>query len=687
MKINNIILIFLLFIAIQTNAQDAKKYTTYVVKSSETLRSIAKKVGCRYKVIKNLNPDVDKKHLPLNTTLVIPNKNYGKPVIKDTVPVKKEIYHVVEAGHTFYSIAKKYNVPINAIRDANPITAEGLKPGMRLRIPSQDEFTVKPKSNKLVLYKIKKGDTRWNISAKNNMTVAELERINLGLKNGFKIGDNIWIPAKEETLNNENNAKVDDSLFIYHIVKKGEGLFRIAVLYDTTQERIIEMNPEATKKLRTGMLLKIPAKKKNKFLIHKVIKGDNIFNITRKYEVSESDLLALNPALNEGVKIGMLLKIKLIHDITIPLNENLLVDSITVSKPIHVSFLMPLKADGKIDYSKKSSKLQNICTDFYMGAEIAIDSLRRQGLVVNSHVYDTKNDPSVIYNLLQNEDLKESDLIIGPFFIGNAKRVANELPDIPVFTPSNKLTTNSTRNLIKASVSQTEITNSLVKYLKEKYLKEKIIIIPDTNVVNHAEANRIKRLLLAHDSIFDVTIITPSRNKKNPDQVYMNKEKLQESIEEKKDTWVLLISDLKVISSDVVNTFGVMANEHAIKLFTTKIFEDFKHLDYQLLGQLSWSFPSTQFIDLNNQSVTSFKKKYYNLNHAQPSKYSFTGFDMTYDSLMRLAQGNNYSEGLEAGKSIRLSHQFDYINSNKGFDNKGVLLISFNKDLEYQLLK
>lgn len=688
MKIRNYILVLLLLLAVQINAQKARKYTTYVVKSGETLRSIAKKVGCRYKEIKNLNPDVDKRHPAVNTTLVVPNKNYGKPVIRDIIPVKKEIYHIVEAGNTFYSIAKKYNVPIIAIKNANPLTSEGLKPGMKLRIPSQEEITVKTKPAKLALYKVKKGDTRWNIASKNKITVSELERINRGLKNGLKIGDNIWIPIKEEVSNTENEIEKDESLFVYHVVKKGEGLFRIAVLYQTTQDEIIRLNPEATKKLRTGMLLKIPAKKKDEFLTHEVVKGDTFFNITRKYEVTESDLFKLNPSLKDGLKIGMLLNIKPLEIDSIQTEENILVDPISFTKPvINLSFLLPLKADKKVDLSKKESKLRNICTDFYMGAEIAMDSLRKQGLYINNHVYDTKNDPSIVYNLLQNDALKESDLVIGPFFIGNAKRVASKLSDIPVFTPSNKQTINSNENLIKASVSQTETTYYLIKYLKEKYSGEKIIIVTDTNSVNHREVNRIKQLLLQHDSINQVSIIKPSRNKKNPDQVYMDKKELQKSIIKDKKTWIILLSDLKVISSDIVNTYGVMASKESIQLFTTKAFDSFKYIDYQLLGQLSWSFPTNQFTELKNNEVASFKKKYYNLNYEQPSKYAFMGFDMAYDSLIRIALGDNYSEGLEAGKSLRLSQKFDYVKTNKGYDNKGVFMVTFNKDLDYNLSK
>ena len=86
------IFLFLAFFAIafMTYAQNAKKYTTYIVKEGESLRQIARKVGCKKKDIKNLNPDVSKKP-EANTVLVVPNKNYGKEKEKKNLKQQKLI--------------------------------------------------------------------------------------------------------------------------------------------------------------------------------------------------------------------------------------------------------------------------------------------------------------------------------------------------------------------------------------------------------------------------------------------------------------------------------------------------------------------------------------------------------------------------------------------------------------------
>ncbi len=672
----------------ETLAQNAKKYTTYIVKQGETLRSIAKKIGCKVREIKNLNPDIDKRP-KVNTTLVVPNKNFGKiKHISHSKPKEKIVVHLVQPGDTYFGIAKKYNVTIQSIKDANPaIVTDGLHPGQKIRIPNRTEFTLQPKAGKVVLYQVQKGDTKWRIATMHQITVAELEKMNPQLQGELKENDSIWVPAPEPTpdaVKDTFNQK-QDTIHIYHHVKPGEGLFRIAVMYNTTQDKIRALNPEATKKLRPGMLLKIPGKKKNKFLVHEVVKGDTFFSLTHTYDISKKEMLRLNPELSEGLKIGMILKIKELPKI----DTSFMTDSIAPDKTIYLSFLMPLMSDKSIHLDEKNAatRLRNICTDFYMGAALAIDTLQKKGLRVAYHVYDTKNDPTQIYKLLQDEALKNSDAIIGPFFFDNAQKVAGELPDIPVFSPlhSKKQTTDHHKNLIK-SVSDDALLEGLKSYLKNHYTKQKVIIIYDDVKENIAKGKQIGNFLKAQDSLCNLQYITPTHNKKHPEDIYMDKKELEESITEDKDIWVLLFSDARIITSDVVNTYGVMANEHPIRLFTPKEFDDFGYLDYRYLSELNWTFPSTQFKLLASDANQIFQKKYRNINHSIPSTYSYKGYDITYDVLMRLSGYNSIIDGIEAGKSKRLGQGFDYIQTPKGdYRNKGVLLIHFNKDLDFVL--
>lgn len=688
MMTKKILILFLLFfIAWQPYAQNAKKYTTYVVKKGETLRKIAKKLGCRTRVIRDLNPDVARRPAA-NTTLVVPNKNYGKETAKEPTKEKKgQKTHIIKKDDTLFSLANKYNVTIQSIKDANTLTSNDLKIGQTIIIPSKEDFTVQPKIRKVERYLVKKGDTKYSISKNHNISISELERINPNAQGELKENVTIWVPKHDPVVEKlqEDFLKEKDSSFIYHEVKQGEGLFRIAVMYETTQKEIIALNPEATKKLRPGMLLKIPGKKKAKFLTHTVVKDDTFFSLFQSYDVNEKALISLNPELKDGLKLGMVIKIKETDSIV----SNKMIDKIAPNKNLHLSFLMPLMANENANEKPKNKQLQDICTDFYMGAEIAIDSLRRQGMTISHHIYDTNNNPTSIHNLLKGGVLETSDAIIGPFFFDNAQKLAIKLSDTPIITPlfSKKQVWNTRKNLVKSAVDKKDLIEGLAEYLLDNYKQQKIIITSDNKKKNKAKGLQLGQLLKKHDSIVNLQYIYATHNSKRPQDIYMSKNKLENSIVPKKNTWVIMISDNPVVVSDIVNTYGVMANDKNIRLFTPKVLEDFDHVDYHYLAELNWTFPSVQFDDISSDTRAQFKKTYIRINHTPPSSYAYSGFDLTYDTLLRLSSNENYKLGLQAGISTRLSHQFKYIKTPSGdYRNKGILIVGFDKNMNFNVL-
>jgi len=699
------IFLFLAFFAFafMTYAQNAKKYTTYIVKEGESLRQIARKVGCKKKDIKNLNPDISKKP-EANTVLVVPNKNYGKEIEKKepktvkTDPEEK-IFHKVKDRDTFYGIAKKYNVPIMAIKEANPEIVDGLQAGQRLRIPSEADITVKYKKYKLHYYKIMKGDTKWSVANRHHITVSELNRINSNHHTELKEGENILVPeiqapkTNDKTPDTKSDIEIENpsDLYIYHRVKQGEGLFRIAVTYDTTQEEIIKLNPEATKKLRPGMLLKIPGKKKDKFLIHRIESGDTFYSLTRRYNVSEEQLYVLNNDLQEGLKVGMDLKIRTLDGLnTSESDSNMLTDSISAGKHIHLSYLLPLMANDTTQVlSKRDKKLQNISASYYMGAELAINELKSQGLNIEHHVYDTKNNLSKIYSISKDSKFQESDAILGPFFFDKMLDLAESNSEKVFFTPiySKKQKNDHHTNIVKTAVNKHARIEFLVKHLVSKYTNEKVIIIPDTLATNIAIAKKIGELL-KKDSIKNLQYIYASRNKKDNTKVYMKKETLEESVAPKKSTWVILISDTSIINSDVVNTYGVSALHNDLQLFTLNTFDDFGYLDFNHLSALNWCFTATEFTAFDSKENRAFVRSFSKKNHIFPDKYAYKGYDLTYDVLMRISSKGNLKSGLNGGVSTRLAHRYNYQATVYGdLVNTGMMMVSFNKEMEFEVTK
>lgn len=111
--------------------------------------------------------------------------------------------------------------------------------------------------------------------------------------------------------------------FYYHTVAKGNTLYGISKIYNVDIDEILKYNPDAELGLRIDQLLKIPVKKakirkveKNQlkvsgsFLIHRVVKGETLYGISKRYNIDQENILKHNPEVKDGIKPGMELKIE-----------------------------------------------------------------------------------------------------------------------------------------------------------------------------------------------------------------------------------------------------------------------------------------------------------------------------------------------------------------------------------------
>lgn len=96
---------------------------SYVVKSGDSLYSIAKKFGVTVDQLKTANNKTSNL-LSIGEILVIPSNNSGS-----------NDYYVVVPGDTLYGIARKFNTTVNAIREENNLNTTVLTVGMTLKIP------------------------------------------------------------------------------------------------------------------------------------------------------------------------------------------------------------------------------------------------------------------------------------------------------------------------------------------------------------------------------------------------------------------------------------------------------------------------------------------------------------------------------------------------------------------------
>lgn len=205
------------YVAPETIATD-----TYKVQSGDTLYSIAKNLDTSVSELKQMN-NLTNNTLSVGQLLKIPTKNVD---IGDT-----DIYQV-QSGDTLYSIARKYNIGVNELKNLNNLINNDLSVGQILKVPSGLSL--------VNTYIVSSGDTLYSIAKKFDTSVNKLKELNNLSTNMLSLGQKLLIPIGEDTT---------------YVVKSGDTLYSIAREFNTTVDKLKELNNLESNTLSVGQIL------------------------------------------------------------------------------------------------------------------------------------------------------------------------------------------------------------------------------------------------------------------------------------------------------------------------------------------------------------------------------------------------------------------------------------------------
>lgn len=258
---------------------------TYVVQKGDSLYSIANKLGTTVSELKKEN-NLTSNTLQIGEVLRIPTKEIYEG---------EENVYIVQKGDTLYSIAAANNTTVDELKKANNLTSNILSTGQLLKIPS----ALLPEST----YIVKKGDSLYSIANKYNTTIDELKRINNLTSNILSIGQVLKLPSdKVSDIEKEENT-------ISYTVQKGDSLYSIARKYSTTIDKIKDLNNLTTNLLSIGQVLLIPTDT-NLETTYTVQKGDSLYSIAKKYDTTVDRLKQLNNLKSNLLSIGQILIVR-----------------------------------------------------------------------------------------------------------------------------------------------------------------------------------------------------------------------------------------------------------------------------------------------------------------------------------------------------------------------------------------
>ena len=205
---------------------------------------------------------------------------------------------MVKPKETLFSLSRQYGVTVDAIKSANAeLLKDGLKIGQTIKIPSAEasqetyqkppvekpvtepKETPKPVVKTEVKPEIVKGnstyhiiepkETKYGISKKYGMTIQELERLNPAIVNEFPVGLKLVVSGNPETKPVVESNKVKEEApkspavstkkyLEEYVVRPKETISSIAGDYGMTEQELIALNPELKKGVKLGMILRVP---------------------------------------------------------------------------------------------------------------------------------------------------------------------------------------------------------------------------------------------------------------------------------------------------------------------------------------------------------------------------------------------------------------------------------------------
>ncbi|WP_193811027.1 LysM peptidoglycan-binding domain-containing protein [Kaistella flava (ex Peng et al. 2021)] len=621
--------------------------------------------------------------------------------------------HTVEKGDNPYNIAKRYGMTVDDLVKLNPNSKDGkVSIGEVLLVNklASNTGSAQPKANsssaKVGKIILKPKQTIYGITKQYQISETELRALNPELDSHMKIGDEVTLPLASiqkfggdqqvvaankpvetftptETVKTVSQPEPTKTVTAVadensYTVQAKDNYYKLSRKFNLNQKELFALNPGLEEKgLQVGDIIQVKGKGSveetkadpiattvsqttstptysttsvaDDYVTYTVQDGDTVFGILNKFGITLDDLLSLNPNLSQGLKSGMVLKIKKL-------------DSAYVKKSgdaLNVVIMLPFGFDSN------DSKYRTLSLDFLAGAKLAIERNTKSGKNLDIKVIDAGNEKSFKNSLTQiNKD--NTDLIIGPFFKSSVLEVldyvkTSKIPVVAPFANSDDLL--GYQNLIIIETNDFIYADRIVKEVKDAFSDQKIYIVADADqtYAKYLETNLKKNLKNAN------VILVKSASDIQPDQNMMTGKPAP------------VIAILANKSDDAGDAFAnrmiALSKEvdglKAFSMYYSPIFE--KKVDE--LSQSNLVYLMDRKIDtegsFEKEILEAYKKKYCKA----PSKYAVIGFDVVNDMLSRENKKGEIFKQMNKVQT-QLATKFEFEKTKSGaYVNKGYRVV------------
>lgn len=475
-----------------------------------------------------------------------------------------------------------------------------------------------------------------------------------------------------------------------HKVVQGETITQIAQKYNCTPSEIFSLNPDAQNGIQPDAVIIIPNSKSTLLTVdnsHLVAPKETLYSISKLYTVSIEELQNANPTLiSEGLKAGQNLIIpnkSSVNLIVSPSNKphidkpiSTLIKSSASSKK-ELVFLLPfniskIESDtiNTIPSKLKKDKFLNMTLDFYSGVLMAIDSAKTIGLNIDIKIYDseeTKNTSS-IPSLIQQRKFDNASAIIGPFYQHNIDVLAQSLVNksIPILSPLSKETGKSS-NIYQSMPTNDDCKKAMMKYIFKN--NGNLIVLIDSKKAalrDYLKSNNYKNKIVGL----------------NPNGIVV-KDSLRKLLVRNKMNYIILDSQKTGFILAATNVMMSLMTDYQLQMVILEPNPtlDFYEIDLNRLVKLKMMYPSIVRENLSPEAEI-FRDKYKKINKIFPNQFAIRGFDLAFDTMLRLSQVEDFKTVSDNFTTEQIENKFNYNkNSQNTYSNNGIYILNFESDL------
>lgn len=639
------------------------------------------------------------------------------------------IVHIVQPKETKYGLSKRYGVTVEELERQNPHTVSVLQINHRLEIRGGKDSggfvsNVQPssantKTGKMISYVVQPKETLYGISRRYGITVGDLLAANRSVTGDLiKIGQTLNIPvAGEAVTSQQSNTNSGSSI---HVVEAGETKYGLSKRYGTTIEELERNNPHIITMLQVGHrvvvsnfvsspvvvqkpeVVEVPVQNEKTpvvletkapevvqsntnetesgFVSYEVQPKETLYGLSRMAGISQEKLLELNPQMVDGVKIGMIIKLPSntstetleTKPVSTKIQKTGLAATLNILEKKEVAFLLPI--DDATLKALVSDPLQSATTldenakrtkDFYLGAQFAVDSIKKLGVQVEAKLYSVTQNTAL--SVAKNNNLNTSSLVFYPVEDSKSDNIGeylskNNVPFLSFQSDDTKRTPNNFQLLPK----ETELKRAVLNYLST--LNGTIIIVSDSEKQNSEQW--IKQ------NYADVLFA------KTDDKGILDIESLKRLLTKNSKNFVVMDTDKTGILLDATTVLMKESTNYTIQL---ALMDEISSLNEESLSEMRFKvlkmiYPSVTKLD-NLSALNTFKKQFRKQYETDPSPESLKGFDVTFDALLRVFQNKNFEATAKDNETQQVMYRFKYNkNTNGGYSNLGVYLYQFDAE-------